>query len=229
MLFLMNNRIKQLTIALVCIAIFFALLMPHIVVGLRSWLLEYAVERGDAHTTILLLNNGANPNSPDDGFPPLMQALQRRHDDLSYLLIDKGANVNAVGPFGTTPLLCADLSNIRLVSYLIQHGANVNARNNSGETALMNAASDLQDDGVHLLLAQNANPNAQDKEGQTALMQAITAYHSGDKPRQQEIIVRELLEAGTDINLKDVTGQDAVTLARQSGNALISRLVDKRG
>lgn len=221
-------RVKRLVVTIVCVATLLALLIPHVFIGLRSWLLEYAVERGDVSMTSLLLNNGASPNMPDDGFSPLMQALQRRHDDVAYLLIDKGGNVNAVGPFGYTPVLCADLSDTLLVSYLIQHGADVNARNDTGTTALMSAASDLHKDAVHMLLAKGAAPNTQDKDGQTPLMQAITSNQSHDKPEQQSEIIKELLEAGADVGIRDVKGQDAVTLARESGNASTVRLVTER-
>lgn len=221
----MKSKIKLLIAFLLCVLVLVALFIPHLFVGLRSWSLENAVEHGDVAATARLLNSGANPNMPDDGFSPLMQALQRRHDDVAHLLVDKGANVNAVGPFGNTPLLCADLSNINLVSYLIQCGADVNAQNNLGRTALISAAGDLQADGVHTLLVHGANPNAQDKDGQTALMQAITAYHSHDKSEQQKAIVKELLGMGAKIDIKDSKGEDAIMLAEKSQNSFLLSLM----
>jgi len=221
----MKHRIKALLIIFGCIVVLAALLMPHIFIGLRSWSLEYAVERGDAHTVAILLSSGANPNLPDDGFPPLMQSLQRRHDDVTYLLLSKGANINAVGPFGTTPLLCVDMSNIQLVSYLVQHGANVNAQNDAGTTALMIAASDLHNKAVHLLLAKGARPNAQDKNGQTPLMQAITSDYSQNQPVQQAETIKELLNSGSDTTIVDAHRRDALTLAKKSGRPYVLRLV----
>ncbi len=221
---LKKTNFKVLSITLL-ITLILAAAMPHIIAGSQSWLLEYAVERGDLHTASFLIKNGTNPNMPNDGFAPLAQSLQHRHTNMSYMLISNGADINAVGPFGITPLMCADLDNPSLVSYLVQRGANVSARNDQGRTPLIIAAADLHCAAAQILLENGANPNAQDKDGQSALMEAITSNSLPSETKQKYLTVVTLLKKGADVRLKNAQGQDALSLLKRLNNTQQNQLI----
>lgn len=118
-----------------------------------------------------------------------------------------GVDVREVTPL----MLCAWCGSLAELKQLIEAGADVNASDSVGDTALMRAAQRGHTEMVQMLLAAGANPNAQDMRGWTALMGACVSKNTHDTT-----IARSLIEAGTDLELKNQHGFTALSYAAQS-------------
>jgi ankyrin repeat protein len=99
---------------------------------------------------------------------------------------------------------------------LIAAGADVNAHDAYGATALMNAAHSGDLEMVETLLAAGAEVDAKDELGWTALMKAC---FNADQNRGFPDIVRRLLAAGADPNVKITYGIRPLMLAAGYGEA----------
>ena len=100
---------------------------------------------------------------------------------------------------------------LKLVKLLIQRGASVNLQDSDGTSALMNACGYGHLNVVELLIQRGANLNLQDSIGASALMRAVAATNE-DGPGSPAI-VRELLRAGADVQLRSCSGSAALDFA----------------
>lgn len=119
-----------------------------------------------------LLDSGADVNSrdPQQGWTPLLSAVNSGSLENTRLLLRKGADANARDNSGQAALwYAAILGNTGFIALLLEHGADVNARNNAGRTALMHAADLCYTWDIRALLDAGANPTVPDKRGRTAL------------------------------------------------------------
>ena len=143
-------------------------------------------------------------------------------------LIAAGTQVNARGPHGATALEYAVRrlkSQEEIVAALIVAGADVNLANEAGETALMFAGYD----GIkmaELLLAAGADAGAQAKDGRTPLIHAVQAV--GARLGSLEI-VKALIRAKADLNVRDKFGRTALSIAEEDRNAGLSNLLKQAG
>lgn len=121
--------------------------------GARN-LLSVAADNNDTKMCRLLLEAGADPNSPDhDGKTPLHYAAHNSAQNMLEMLIDAGAYANAQDMDGNTPLhVVAPKGRISGYSTdpelgtgyaLMQRGANPNIANNEGKTARDVASDDF--------------------------------------------------------------------------------------
>lgn len=116
----------------------------------RFWPLNMALDNvtatpgsGKEAVAILLIQNGANVNQPDDPYGGNEIALH-----------------NAV-------------CNERLIRLLVSRGGNINAQDRRGETPLHTAIRLGYKDAVPVLLGLGADPNIKTKKGETALDYAL--------------------------------------------------------
>ena len=173
----------------------------------------YAAIRGGDHARVAVLAmNAADVNVSErrGGATPLLHAAAFGSLETMRLLIDKGADVNARSAAGATALMWAatDLAKVRL---LIERGADVNALSDSGRTALHLAArSDGSAPIVTLLRSRGAKADAIDKEGATTLLAATI----GNDTRT----IKQLVEAGVNVNAADVIGFTPLMNAAAQGN-----------
>jgi ankyrin repeat protein len=93
------------------------------------------------------------------------------------------------------------------------------------ETDLMRAAGHDDLKSVQQLLAAESKPNvnALDQSGQTALI--LACQH----PKADPGVVKALLAAGADLNLRSRTGYTALTWAQARNNAEVMRLLRRAG
>ena len=104
---------------------------------------------------------------------------------------------------------------------LLDSGVDVNERNKFGSFALNAAAVENDIPLLRLLVERGANANAQSWSGDTALICA-TKYAGGKKDT-----VKLLLDAGTDVSLKDEDGKTALDYAKEKKQAEALALLEK--
>jgi ankyrin repeat protein len=168
-----------------------------------------ALAEGNEIRVRQLLDAGESPNRKDRlGTTPLRAAIVLHHPDLAELLVERGADVNETSddknafPLMTAAWYC-DLSTAKI---LLDRGAKVAHQSADGETPLGSAADACRNaDMIKLLIAHGAEINSKTNRGRTPL---IIAAFSGNEPA-----VRELVQAGADLNAKDVEGKTAESSA----------------
>jgi ankyrin repeat protein len=201
-------------------------------------LMAAARRDGGADLVRLLLVKGADPNARDgQGGTALHLAALTGDVATMRLLIDRGADVNAVkNPRGTTALLNAVLSNnVEAIGLLVASGANTNVTpvvqirrgNVTGaigkETPLMWAAPYGSPEMIRTLLKANTDVNAVDARGMTALMLAVGSE------TQDVGIVKLLLKAGANVNIRSSVGERALDWAKKFGNRAVIAALQEAG
>ncbi len=194
-----------------------------------------------------------------DGTTPLMRAIHGQMPEIAGILIEAGADVRKANSYGVTPLyIAARAGDTVATEMLLAAGADANVALPAGETVLMTAAQAGNADVVRALLtggvegvtpaslgearaaarvaeaagyatpsnptlaANYADVNARERYyGRTALMVAATEGH-GD-------VVRLLIEAGADLNLRDYENSSALSLARAAGHLDIAEELGNAG
>ena len=108
----------------------------------------------------------------------------------------------------------------------LANGADVKSTNRFGGTALIPASEHGHVETVRILIAAGVPVNHVNNLGWTALQEAILLNNGG--PRQQEV-VRLLLDAGADPDIRDPQGRTALANAERLGFTEIARLIRTRG
>ncbi len=124
------------------------------------------------------------------------------------LLIEHGADVNATNLRDETPLIVACRENdacSTIIRLLLGRGANVDHRDRRGSTALIEAVSRNSAANVQDLLDWEPDADAVTQDQQSALSLAI-AWNRVD-------LVKTLVRAGADVNLRIVTGATPLAYA----------------
>jgi ankyrin repeat protein len=96
------------------------------------------------------------------------------------------------------------------IGYLLQAGANPNQRDTKGMTALMVAADRADTETVRLLLRYKADVNNQAGPYRWTALHIACRRSLGDRQPSTLEIVKDLLKAGADPNIKDSFGQNAM-------------------
>lgn len=115
---------------------------------------------GDApHLVKIMLQHGANPNTPDElGQPPLQWALEMGRPETVGILLDQGAKADAQDSYGE-PLLFLAMQNNKstvVVRLLLEHGAEPNLPGKEGKTPLQLARQSKRFDLIALLKQHGA-------------------------------------------------------------------------
>lgn len=172
--------------------------------------LHYAVQKNHLNCVQLLLQYGANPNTPQVYTEtPLHVAAASGYVECIKLLLDFGADIRS--QFGrrriTALHLAAEDDYAECVRLLLDGGANINATNADGQTPLHLACLAQAVDTVGVLIERGANVNAIYKDGRTALHAAIV------KESRFWDCARMLLEAKVDVNKADNFGYTPLHIA----------------
>jgi ankyrin repeat protein len=183
-----------------------------------------AIRAGDTAAVAALLQGGADVNMKDrrGGATPLMNAAAFGSIDTMRLLLEKGAEVNARSAGNATALMWAvtDLEKVRL---LVDKSAEVNATSELGHTPLILAAmSDRSSAIVQLLLARGADSK------RVAAADKVSALIGAARGNDFESI-RQLIEAGGDVNGADLAGATPLMYASAHGNLAAVKLLLAKG
>jgi len=182
---------------------------------LKPEVLAAALDEYEA--TKLILEAGGSWKSKDLNGNNLLQiaAVNGNKKLMSYLLIEKKANINMENELGLTPLHLAIAPSAtndhrkEVVEWLIKKGANPLSQSEDGSSAMHIAALQNQPDVINYLLQFKQMINLTDQKGRTPL---IIAVQSGNK-----LSVQELLNNGSDVNVKDKDGKTAMNYAEGYG------------
>ena len=212
--------------------------------------LDWAIG-GEAETAGLLREHGGKTG---EELPPatLFEAVYR--DDLEGMkdLLAEGADVNAMDKDGNTPLhIVTHSGHKEMIKLLISNGADVNAKGRFG-TPIHNAVSSGYKEIVQLLVDEGADVNAKEWRGKTPLDMA-TPLGRQDLLKYQEIAellrkyggkygtlhsaatggdieeVKELLAAGSEVNVVDGAGYSPLHYAIKSNRPEVVELLIVNG
>ena len=158
----------------------------------------------------LLIARGAGVNSPSkQGRTPLMLAsLAHGGSSVVALMLEKGADVGARDKRGETALgLAATIGEVQTMRLLLAKGADPQAANGKGETPIILATKSKQTEAVRLLIQKRVDVNVASTSFNTVrhgpiAMVKLTALHRAAAFGPVEM-VRELLEAGANVNARD--------------------------
>jgi ankyrin repeat protein len=146
-------------------------------------------------------------------------AYMGKLDEVRRLVLD-GTPVDPIDVERRTPLMFAAFNgHTPVAEYLLDAGTEIDAKDSSGRTALMFASSGPFAETVGLLLKRGAEVNVQGTlEGFTPLMTAAAEGLTD--------VVRILLAAGADRDIKDEDGDTALSFAQQNGHTEVVALLE---
>ena len=219
--------------------------------------LQAAACRGHLNVIRLLLAGGANVALTGGDYGNALQgACSYGHRRCAALLILIGADVNAKGGEHVTALhAAAFIGHERIAALLIENGAEIDSLDNQRSTPLLWAAREGHQETVRLLLEHGADCMIQDESGWTALDECAPPgfdsivrmlidhhppiIHSKDTkdytalhhtaPQDHDSTVRILLNAGMEIDARNLYGRTPIFQAVGSGHEETVRVFLEKG
>ena len=177
-------------------------------VGVRNFLMIWAVEGGNAGLARIAIAAGADTSaitdSRDSGVSLLTNAAAEGSASMVRTLLQSGVNVHSQDFRGTALHHATYSGQSSIVRQLIDGGASVHTRNNHGSTPMHMIGLDWHravtpptyQEIVEMLVSARADVNARDHYGSTPLHSTLSATH-------RPALAPVLLNAGADVNARD--------------------------
>lgn len=204
--------------------------------------IRMAASEGHAQILQLLIDKGAKLSALTEGQPPLHAAAEEGQLEVVKMLLGMNADLSQVDEHGRTALTyAAEEGQLSVVQLLVEKGAKVNQKDDEGRTALFYAAEEGQAGVVRFLLDKGADLSLLDKNGYSALDYAaeenageVVKTLLGTKEGASLVrgnasilvnaseegalaVVRQLKEAGANVNAADENGHTPLMAAAEEG------------
>ncbi len=204
-------------------------------IGVLDRLLEYA-NNDNAEGLRRLISEGSISNfinfGDSQGHNALITAVSKGYKDIAIILLSQQIDVNITCRHGKTALIyAADSGYVDMVSYLLAKNANPNIKISGGTTALLQAVGKGYYSIVETLIKANADLRLSgiyrsgNNDGidynMTPLM--IAAFNNHD------LIVKLLLDNGSEINRINEYGANALFYAIANGNTETAKMLLENG
>ncbi len=185
-----------------------------------------AAKGGRKRAVKALLAAGADINLPNKkSLTPIIAAAYSGNVRLVKLFLEKGADPTVIDTYGKSAVVYAAGRGFHsIVATLLDTGIDVNKRYGNDLTVLMWAAGFSNDvppkDGeetVRMLLDRSADVTLRDNRGWTALSTAAYRNHDG--------VIRQLIAAGANPNVRSKQGKTPLDLARSAGSQKAERVL----
>jgi ankyrin repeat protein len=191
--------------------------------------LHEAAAKGDTAETERLIGAGEKPNIQDSkSRTPLHVAVYLKQHATARALLRLGANPNALDIDRYDIVTIAAVANdLEMLKIVLDGGASArNITSRYDGTALIAAAHLGHAEAVKMLIAAKAPLNHVNNLGWTALMEAVVLGNGG---ASHTATVRELVEAGADVNIADKQATTPLQHARRRGYVEIARILENAG
>ncbi|XP_048575718.1 transient receptor potential cation channel subfamily A member 1 [Nematostella vectensis] len=188
--------------------------------------LHVACSRGDFEMTHLLVTHGADLNAEDaERMTPILRASLTGDVKIIDYLLNNGVEISpSPGSRAPSPLLCAvKRCHYQAVTHILQRGSPIELRDTSDRTALHIAVYSADAKTVSILLENGGKGllNTKERDGKSPLHYAAA---KGDIR-----IIRQLLEAGSQVDQKDDEERIPLHYAAENGNlCVVNALLDKQ-
>lgn len=181
--------------------------------------LHTACERGHNGVARMLVEGGANVDPDTDHLPPLHFAMFHCDSALVDLLIEKGADINREDADGATALHRACWCDCdKVVEMLLERGANIDVKNRNGMTGLDYAVVYGHSAVVDVFIRKFPDMiHLQDTKGWTRFHKACADNNT--------LLVRCLLDEGTEIDLATKYGSTPLHLALKHGSFEVAEVL----
>jgi uncharacterized protein len=178
--------------------------------------LHEAAASNDAARIRDLLAGGAKIDARDKARrTPLLAATRANAIEAARALIKAGADVNAKDNIRDTPFLYAGAEGrLEILRLCLKAGANLEDTNRYGGTALIPAAHHGHPETVAELLKTGIEIDHVNNLGWTALLETIILSDGGPTHRN---ILKQLIDAGADVNIADADGVSPLAHAKARG------------
>lgn len=182
--------------------------------------LHYAIENHkDEIVDVLLAYKSTDIEDPQWGDTPLHVAVKSNSPTILKKLLKAGAKVNALNKEGLTPLIvAAGMGNVDILKLLTDNGGDWSAKDNSGRFA----ANILMDESFYDTVKQLIQYFKSTGKTKSLDLVVSQGYPDGNLLHLSsklgiDNVVKELLEAGVEINERNSVGNTALFFASTEG------------
>lgn len=160
---------------------------------------------GDLEQVRMLLEKKVSIQYKDEfGQTALMRSVLFNHSLITELLLKEGSNPNQKDSTGLSPFIAAGANGFSdSLKLMTRYGADVNSVNRFGGTAMLPSSEKGYVKTVQYCLEAGVPVNHMNKLGWTALHEAVIL---GDGGHLYALVIRLLLEAGADSQVRDHQG-----------------------